>query len=116
MIELVCGILGRDPEEVLIRIGALVIVYRAIALSAVLAKNVRWNVKYLAVLFDFCGDLCGRISTCEDGSGEGALSDFLCYSFSVVRVQRSERLCEFNDIFHQQSKADSSICGRVSAL
>ncbi len=23
MIELVCGILGRDPEEVLIRIGAL---------------------------------------------------------------------------------------------
>lgn len=53
MIELVCGILGRDPEEVLIRIGALVIFIGAIALSAVLAKNVRWNVKYLAVLFDF---------------------------------------------------------------
>ena len=53
MIELVCGILGRDPEEVLIRIGALVIFIGAIALSAVRAKNVRWNVKYLAVLFDF---------------------------------------------------------------
>ena len=31
----------------------LVIFIGAIALSAVLAKNVRWNVKYLAVLFDF---------------------------------------------------------------
>ncbi|MFQ8961826.1 DUF1275 family protein [Sellimonas intestinalis] len=39
MIELVCGILGRDPEEVLIRIGALVIFIGAIALSAVLAKK-----------------------------------------------------------------------------
>lgn len=52
LIELVCSVLGRNPEEVLTRVAALLVYMSAMVVAAVLAKKVQWNLKYLAIFLD----------------------------------------------------------------
>ena len=52
LIELICDILGKNPGEILIRIGALAVYVSAMALSVVLAKNINWNLKYISIGLD----------------------------------------------------------------
>lgn len=52
LIEIICDILGKNPGEVLLRVGALAIYVGAIALSVILTKSMSRNIKYLAIVFD----------------------------------------------------------------
>lgn len=52
LIELICDILGKNPGEILIRIGALAVYISAMVLSVVLSKTISWNLKYLSIGFD----------------------------------------------------------------
>lgn len=52
LIELVCSVLGRNPEEVLTRVAALLVYMSAMVVAAVLAKKLQWNLKYLAIFLD----------------------------------------------------------------
>lgn len=52
LISLIMGILGRNPQELLIRLGAAALYGLAIVLSVVIPRRLGWDLKLSAILLD----------------------------------------------------------------